>query len=53
MDGFHHYNSWLDTHNLRSYKGAPETFDVGKLAQNLRQIKGRGKDAGRNMTGKA
>ena len=39
MDGFHHYNSWLDAHNLRAYKGAPETFDVGKLAQNLRQIR--------------
>ncbi|WP_313107632.1 nucleoside/nucleotide kinase family protein [Atlantibacter sp.] len=39
MDGFHHYNSWLDAHNLRAYKGAPETFDVEKLAQNLRQIK--------------
>lgn len=39
MDGFHHYNDWLDTHNLRVYKGAPETFDVDKLAQNLRQIR--------------
>ena len=39
MDGFHHYNSWLDAHHLRAYKGAPETFDVEKLAQNLRQIR--------------
>lgn len=39
MDGFHHYNDWLDTHHLRAYKGAPETFDVEKLAQNLRQIR--------------
>lgn len=39
MDGFHHYNSWLDAHRLRPYKGAPDTFDVEKLAQNLRQIK--------------
>lgn len=39
MDGFHHYNDWLDAHNLRAYKGAPETFDVDKLAQNLRQIR--------------
>lgn len=38
MDGFHHYNDWLETHHLRAYKGAPETFDVEKLAQNLRQI---------------
>ena len=39
MDGFHHYNAWLEVHNLRAYKGAPETFDVDKLAQNLRQIR--------------
>ncbi|MEX3018276.1 nucleoside/nucleotide kinase family protein [Kluyvera sp. STS39-E] len=39
MDGFHHYNSWLDAHNLRPYKGAPETFDVAKLAQNLQRIR--------------
>nr|WP_272501581.1 nucleoside/nucleotide kinase family protein [Silvania confinis] len=39
MDGFHHYNAWLDAHNLRAYKGAPETFDVEKLAQNLRLLK--------------
>lgn len=39
MDGFHHYNDWLDTHHLRAFKGAPETFDVEKLAQNLRQIR--------------
>lgn len=36
MDGFHHYNSWLDAHQLRPYKGAPETFDVAKLVENLR-----------------
>jgi hypothetical protein len=39
MDGFHHYNVWLEAHNLRAYKGAPETFDVDRLAQHLRQIK--------------
>lgn len=39
MDGFHHYNAWLDAHNLRAYKGAPETFDVDKLAANLRQVR--------------
>ncbi|EFJ8096535.1 TPA: nucleoside/nucleotide kinase family protein [Escherichia coli] len=32
MDGFHHYNK------LRPFKGAPETFDVAKLAENLRQV---------------
>lgn len=37
MDGFHHYNSWLDEHQLRPYKGAPQTFDVAKLAENLRR----------------
>lgn len=39
MDGFHHYNHWLDETGLRPFKGAPETFDVEKLAQNLRQIR--------------
>ena len=39
MDGFHHYNRWLDETGLRPFKGAPETFDVEKLAQNLRQIR--------------
>lgn len=39
MDGFHHYNAWLDAHDLRARKGAPETFDVDKLAQNLRQVR--------------
>lgn len=39
MDGFHHYNRWLDDTGLRPFKGAPETFDVEKLAQNLRQIR--------------
>lgn len=38
MDGFHHYNSWLDAHQLRPFKGAPETFDVAKLAENLCQV---------------
>lgn len=39
MDGFHHYNIWLESHHLRHAKGAPETFDVAKLARNLRQIR--------------
>lgn len=39
MDGFHRYNAWLDEHGLRPFKGAPETFDVAKLARNLRQIR--------------
>ncbi|MDR9891458.1 nucleoside/nucleotide kinase family protein [Pseudenterobacter timonensis] len=39
MDGFHHYNAWLDAHHLRAYKGAPETFDVEKLARALRQVR--------------
>jgi hypothetical protein len=39
MDGFHHYNRYLDEHGLRPHKGAPETYNVAKLAQNLRQIR--------------
>ncbi|MDM4205750.1 nucleoside/nucleotide kinase family protein [Klebsiella spallanzanii] len=39
MDGFHHYNRWLEEHGLRGSKGAPETFDIAKLADNLRQIR--------------
>lgn len=39
MDGFHHYNRWLERHQLRDRKGAPETFDVEKLAQNLQLIR--------------
>ena len=31
MDGFHHYNSWLDAHQLRPFKGAPETFDLSLI----------------------
>lgn len=38
MDGFHHYNSWLDAHQLRPFKGAPETFNVAKLAENLCRV---------------
>ncbi|MDO1920521.1 nucleoside/nucleotide kinase family protein, partial [Escherichia coli] len=26
LDGFHPYNSWLDAHQLRTFKGAPDTF---------------------------
>ena len=39
MDGFHRYNAWLEEHGLRASKGAPETFDIAKLAENLRQIR--------------
>ncbi|WP_058911054.1 nucleoside/nucleotide kinase family protein [Entomohabitans teleogrylli] len=39
MDGFHHYNDYLDEHQLRPFKGAPQTFDVGKLARNLQQLR--------------
>ena len=39
MDGFHHYNAWLDANKLRPFKGAPETFDVARLAQSLRDIR--------------
>ncbi|SUG53933.1 putative fructose transport system kinase [Salmonella enterica subsp. diarizonae] len=39
MDGFHYYNRWLEAHHLRACKGVPETFDVDKLAENLRQVR--------------
>ncbi|CAI1532977.1 nucleoside/nucleotide kinase family protein [Serratia proteamaculans] len=39
MDGFHHYNQWLDEQNLRPFKGMPETFNVDKLAKNLELIR--------------
>ena len=48
MDGFHHPNGYLETHNilrdgveipLRSIKGAPETFDVAHLAAKLAAAK--------------
>ncbi len=40
MDGFHYYKSgWLEAHHLRACKGAPETFDVDKLAENLRLVR--------------
>ena len=44
IDGFHHPNSYLATHNvpgdgspvsLSAIKGAPETFDVARLEQHL------------------
>lgn len=31
MDGFHRDNDWLDAHDLRARKGAPETFDTDGL----------------------
>lgn len=48
MDGFHHPNRYLETHtilrdgveiSLKSIKGAPETFDVARLAAKLRAAK--------------
>ena len=48
MDGFHHPNRYLETHTilrdgveipLKSIKGAPETFDVARLAAKLRAAK--------------
>lgn len=38
LDGFHHTNAWLDEHNLRSKKGAPETFDVDAFKEKLNQL---------------
>jgi hypothetical protein len=39
MDGFHHRNDWLETHNLRQKKGAPHTFDVTKLRDALMALR--------------
>nr|WP_314807646.1 nucleoside/nucleotide kinase family protein [uncultured Selenomonas sp.] len=48
MDGFHHPNRYLETHSilrdgveipLKSIKGAPETFDVTRLAAKLAAAK--------------
>ncbi|WP_047606562.1 nucleoside/nucleotide kinase family protein [Rahnella aquatilis] len=39
MDGFHQRNAWLDAHNLRHRKGAPETFDVAKLRHALMALR--------------
>lgn len=35
MDGFHHTNRWLEEHQLRHRKGAPETFDLEKLRTHI------------------
>lgn len=44
MDGFHFYNTYLESHttvrqgeviSLKKIKGAPETFDLKKLTENL------------------
>lgn len=39
MDGFHHYNNWLEAHQLRGVKGAPATYDVDKLVLALARIR--------------
>lgn len=38
MDGFHYYNEYLTAHHLKQYKGAPQTFNVQKLAHALGEI---------------
>ncbi len=51
LDGFHHYNTYLQSHSLErdgrsvplmSIKGAPETFDCARFAQKLRELAGGG-----------
>ena len=48
MDGFHHYGSYLKSHTtirdgeeilLNSIKGAPETFDAGRLSEFIDRLK--------------
>lgn len=38
MDGFHHYNEYLLANNLKQHKGAPQTFNVKKLAVALQDL---------------
>ncbi|WP_151993168.1 nucleoside/nucleotide kinase family protein [Buttiauxella massiliensis] len=38
MDGFHHYNDYLQAFNLKQHKGAPQTFNVQKLTHALRDL---------------
>ena len=54
MDGFHHYQDYLDTntmmregkaHLMKEFKGAPETFDLPKLTEKIKQIS-EGEDCG-------
>jgi len=54
MDGFHHYQSYLDTHTMersgeihlmKEFKGAPETFDLPLLKERLRMV-AEGQDCG-------
>ncbi len=39
MDGYHFDNSVLDAHGWRDRKGAPHTFDVGALADDLLRVR--------------
>lgn len=39
MDGFHRDNEWLDEHDLRERKGAPETFDADGFVEMVEAIK--------------
>lgn len=39
MDGYHFDNAVLEPQGLLSVKGAPETFDIDSLAQDLRRIR--------------
>ncbi|PHI32210.1 nucleoside/nucleotide kinase family protein [Budvicia aquatica] len=38
MDGFHHYNSYLDEHHLRGRKGAPDTYNLELLKEYLAEL---------------
>lgn len=39
MDGYHFDNAVLEPHGLLPVKGAPETFDIDGLTQDLRRIR--------------
>jgi putative kinase len=39
MDAYHHYNTFLDAHGIRAFKGAPHTFDVAKFGRDIVRLK--------------
>jgi pantothenate kinase len=44
MDGYHYDDLYLVPAGLRPTKGAPDTFDVGGLAQTLKRLRARDED---------
>lgn len=40
LDGYHLQNTVLDARSLRGLKGTPQTFDAGRLLEDLRALRG-------------